>query len=334
MKTPDLSVTYLGLPLRSPLIPSASPLSEHLQGLLEMERCGAGAIVLHSLFEDPYQPTPHHVERYLNEVTMAKEYVGIPIIASLNASTKGGWGELARQLETAGADALELNIYNLSMAAETTSEQVEQAYVDIVRSVVNMVKIPVSVKIPPFFTSLPHMMRQLENAGAKGVVFFNRFYQPDLDLLAMGPGHSLRLSTASENRLPMRWISLLYRQVRVDLAASTGIRTGGDVLKMVLAGASVTQICSVLLQRGIPWLEIIRQELKQWMDTCQVSSLEESRGMLARHPNEVPGQVEREEYRRALQGYSLIDVPDWRDEIPIHLATVTKSEPHLTNFES
>ncbi len=207
----------------------------------------------------------------------------------------------------------------MSLSADTPSAGVEQAYVDIVQSVTAAIKIPVAVKLPPFFTNLALMTSRLENAGAKGLVLFNRFYQPDLDLLSMGPGYSLRLSTAAENRLSLRWISLLYRQARLDFAAATGIRTGGDVLKMVLSGAGATQLCSVLLQRGIPWLEIIEQDLRQWMTACQVTSLKEARGMLARHSNEEPGQIEREEYRRALQGYSLIDVPDWRDEIPMHI---------------
>jgi len=327
----DISTTYLGLELRSPLIPSASPLSEHLDGLLEMERCGAGAIVLHSLFEEPYQEIPHHVDRYVDEVIIAKRHLQIPVIASLNAGTAGGWIRLARTLEKAGADALELNIYSLSLSADTPSADIEKAYVNIVRAVTAAIEIPVAVKIPPFFTNLALMTRQLEEAGAKGLVLFNRFYQPDLDLLSMGPGYSLRLSTASENRLPLRWISLLYQQVRLDLVASTGIRTGGDVLKMILSGASTVQICSVLLQRGIPWLEVIEQDLRQWMDTCHVTSLKEARGLLARSLKEEPGQVEREEHRCALQGYSRIDVPSWRDEIPLRVSFLETPQVSASN---
>ena len=319
MKTPqDISTTYLGLTLRSPLIPSASPLSEHLDGLREMERCGAGAVVLHSLFEQPYESSPYHVARYVDELTLAKRHLKIPIIASLNAATTDGWVQLASVIERAGADALELNIYNLSLSMATNSEKIETNYVDIVRRVTSVLKIPVSVKMPPYFTNLPRMARQLEDAGAAGLVFFNRFYQPDLDLLSMGPGYSLRLSTSAENRLSLRWISLLYRQLRLDLAAGTGIRTGSDVLKMILSGAAVTQLCSVLLQRGVPWLDVIERDLRHWMEACQITSLTEARGQLARHCSEDPGDVEREEYRQALQGYSRIDVPDWRDEKPIH----------------
>jgi dihydroorotate dehydrogenase (fumarate) len=318
------------------LIPSASPLSEHLDGLVEMERCGAGAIVLHSLFEDPYQPEPNHVDRYLDEIAIAKRHIKIPIIASLNANTAKGWIELAQQLEQAGSDALELNIYNLSLSPEAPSVGIEGRYLRIIESVTAAIKIPIAVKVPPFFTNLALMTSHIEDAGAKGVVFFNRFYQPDVDLLSMGPGYSLRLSTASENRLPMRWISLLYRQVRIDLAASTGIRTGGDVLKMILSGASATQLCSVLLQRGIPWLQLVEQELQQWMETCEITSLKSARGQLSHPANENPGEIEREEYRRALQGYSQIDVPDWRDEVPLHIppARATTGKLDLSRTKS
>jgi len=307
--TQDISTTYLGIPLRSPLIPAASPLSEHLDGLSEMERCGAGAVVLHSLFENPYHASLQHVESYLDEVSAAKAQLKIPVIASLSASTHEGWIRLAQRIEKAGADAVELNIYKLSLAADMPSSKIEQAYVDIVHSVASAVKIPVAVKLPPFFTNLALISSQLEDAGAKGLIFFNRFNQPDLDLISMGPGYSLRLSTGAENRLPMRWLALIYRQVRLDLAAGTGVRTGADVLKMILSGASATQLCSVLLQRGIPWLELIAQDLRHWMEICQVTSLKEAKGMLASDPNE---DAEGEEYRRALQGYSSIEVPERR----------------------
>jgi dihydroorotate dehydrogenase (fumarate) len=260
---------------------------------------------------------------------MAKRHVEIPIIASLNACSLEGWVELARKTEKAGADALELNIYNMSLSMNTPSAKIEDGYVNVVSRVVSALKIPVSVKMSPFFTNLALMTSKLENAGAAGLVFFNRFYQPDLDLLAMGPGYSLRLSTATENRLPLRWISLLYRQVRVDLAAGTGVRTGSDVLKMILSGASAVQLCSVLLQRGIPWLEVIDRDLRRWMETCKVTSLQEARGILSRHCNDDPGEVERDEYRRALQGYSRIDVPDWRDEVPLKVDYSEKAHSPL-----
>lgn len=315
----DLSVTYLGLPLRSPLVPSASPLSGNLHGLLEMERCGAGAVVFHSLFEDPIRISPGHEDRYVDEIIVAKRNLRIPVIASLNACTADGWARLGYLLEQAGADALELNAYQMSLEPEVTSAQIENAYLEIVRSVVEKVKIPVSIKLPPFFTNMAGITKRLAEAGAKGIVLFNRIYQPDLDLIEMRPRHSLRLSTAAENRLPLQWISLLSNYVRADLAASTGIQSGYDVLKLVLSGATVTQLCSVLMQRGIPWMQAIEQELREAMDTCDITSLHTARGILARHPNQMAGEVEREVYQMALQGYTHIDVPDWRDEISIHL---------------
>jgi len=315
----DIGVNYLGLELRSPLVPSASPLGERIDSLLEMENCGAGAVVLPSLFEDPWIVRERGVQYYLDHLVEAKTALKIPVIASLNAATSEGWAMLARQIEQAGADALELNIYHLGLSPEIASEKIEQAYIDVVHCVANAVRIPVAVKLPPFFSNLTRLGKELNEAGATGLVLFNRFYQPDLDLLSMGPGYTLRLSTSAENRLPLRWIALLYQCEIGYLAASTGIRTGADVLKMTLSGASVTQVCSILLQRGIPWLRKIESELHQWMDTCKIVSLRETRGTLSHRWLENPAQIEREEYRKALQGYSQIDVPSWHDEIPLHV---------------
>ena len=321
--TLDITVNYLGLELCSPLIPSASPLGEHVSALQEMENSGAGAVVLPSLFEDPCEPRFNHPNYYLDEIAKAKGVLRIPVIASLSATTDEGWVTLASQIEYAGADALELNVYHLSLSPNVTSSQIEQVYIDVVKAVTKAVKIPVAVKLPPFFTNLTYLARELKQAGASGLVLFNRFYQPDLDLLSMGPGYTLRLSTSAENRLPLRWISLLYQQEFGYLAASTGIRTGADVLKMILSGASATQLCSILLQRGIPWIKQIENDLRDWMVTCKLTSLREARGMLSHRCMKNPSQIEREEYRKALQGYARIDVPSWHDEVPIH------AESHL-----
>jgi dihydroorotate dehydrogenase (fumarate) len=320
MKTPalDISTNYLGLELRSPLIPSASPLSGHIDAIVDMENCGAGAVVLHSLFESSQENGQADPEAYCEEITKAKERVKIPIIASLSANTMDGWTNLATAMAQAGADAIELNIYHLSLSADVPSARVEDHYAEVVRAVTTAVKIPVAVKLPPFFTNLAYVAKALEEAGADGLVLFNRFYQPDIDLLSMGPGYTLRLSNGAENRLPLRWISLLYRQAYLSLAASTGIRTGPDVLKMILCGASATQVCSILLQRGVPWLRVIEQDLRQWMGIANVTSLKEARGTLSHRVVDDPQEVEREEYRKALQGYSRIDVPSWRDETPLH----------------
>jgi dihydroorotate dehydrogenase (fumarate) len=314
----DITVNYLGLELCSPLIPSASPLGEHVSALQEMENCGAGAVVLPSLFEDPYERSPRHPDFYFEEISKAKSVLKIPVIASLSANTTEGWKNLSRQIVDAGADALELNIYHLSLSPDVPAADVEQGYIDVVETVTENIKIPVAVKLPPFFTNLAHLGNRLNQAGAKGLVLFNRFYQPDVDLLSMGPGYTLRLSNSSENRLPLRWISLLYQKEIGYLAASTGIRTGADVLKMILCGASATEVCSILLQKGIPCLKTIEGELYHWMGTCNITSLREARGRLSYHCMENPGEIEREEYRKALQGYALIDFPSWHDEVPLH----------------
>jgi dihydroorotate dehydrogenase (fumarate) len=294
MNTPthDITVNYLGLELCSPLIPSASPMGEHVSALEEMENCGAGAVVLPSLFEDPYERNPRHPDYYFERISKAKEVLKIPVIASLSAQTPEAWKSLSRQIADAGADALELNIYHLSLSPDLPSARVEQGYIDVVEMVAANIKIPVAVKLPPFFTNLAYLGKRLNRAGAKGLVLFNRFYQPDVDLLSMGPGYTLRLSNSSENRLPLRWISLLYQQEIGYLAASTGIRTGGDFLKMILSGASATEVCSILLQKGIPWLKQIESELHQWMDTCKISSLREARGSLSYRCMGNPAMIE------------------------------------------
>lgn len=314
----DIAVDYLGMELSSPLIPAASPLGNQVERLREMEHYGAGAVVLPSLFAEPHARPSRHPDCYFEEIVRAKAVLKIPVIASLNAATEQDWAQGAAQIALAGADALELNIYHLSLSPNVSSAQVEQAYIDTVKIVRQAVKIPVTIKLPPFFTNLACMGRELRKAGASGLVFFNRLYHPDFDLLSMGPGYTLRLSNSSENRLPLRWISLLSRQEVGDLAASTGIRTGADVLKMILSGASAVQLCSILLQRGIPWLKKIEQELHEWMDICQIPSLKKARGLLSQGYVENRGEMERDEYRKALQGYARIDAQSWHDEVPGH----------------
>jgi dihydroorotate dehydrogenase (fumarate) len=315
----DISTHYLGLSLRSPLIPSASPLSDRIESLKEMENSGAGAVVLPSLFEEPYNSHALPPAEYLDKIKAAREYLTIPVIASLNASTLKGWAEYAAMIEKAGAHAIELNIYNLSLDPDVPPGLVEGGYVNAVKAVAAAVKIPIAVKLPPYFTSLTYMAKVLKEAGAKGLVFFNRFYQPDIDLLTLGSSHSFRLSTAAENRFPLRWISLLYRRVQIDLAANTGIRSGEDVLKMVLSGARVTQVCSVLMQHGIPYLKKIEEELREAMEESGYTSLGQICGSLSCQTSGEPGEAEREEYRKALQGYLLVRRPDKRTLVVPHV---------------
>jgi dihydroorotate dehydrogenase (fumarate) len=314
----DLSTTYLGLPLASPLVMSASPLSQQIEALQEIEACGAGAVVLHTLFEEPLRPNPDNVSNYLRHLTLARQRLKIPVIASLNATSPYSWAQLAKSLQQAGASALELNIYQMNISVTASSSRIENAYLDAVRAVTEAVKIPVAVKLPPFFTNVAFMAKELEEAGVKGLVLFNRFYQADLELPSMGSNDPLRLSTVSENRLPRRWIALLYRPIQVDLIANTGIRSGGDVLKMILSGAAAVQVCSVILQRGISWLGTLEEELRQAMQNCKITSIKEARGQLAHRYTEVPGSIEREEYQTALQGYSRFDAPSWQDAARSH----------------
>jgi dihydroorotate dehydrogenase (fumarate) len=314
----DLSTTYLGLPLRSPLVMSASPLSQQIEALKEIEACGAGAVVLHTLFDEPWKPTPRNEENYLEHLTRAKNSLKIPVVASLNASSPHGWARLAQTIEQAGAAALELNIYQMNMSIRASAAQIESHYLEAVRTVTAAVKIPVSVKMPPYFTNVAFIAKEMEEAGVKGLVLFNRFYQADLDLNSMGSGHNLRLSTVAENRLPRRWISLLYLPIQVDLIANTGIRSGDDVLKMILSGAAAVQVCSVILQRGIAWLSTLEEELQQAMVAGGLTSVQYARGRLAHRYTELPGSIEREEYQTALQGYSQFDAPSWTDAANSH----------------
>lgn len=311
-KISDITTTYLGLPLRSPLVMSASPLSRQIEALQEMELYGMGAVVLPSLFEEPVERELHHIDNYLEHLALAKRRLTIPIVASLNAVTTHGWSSLAKKIEVAGASALELNIHQMNFSITASSSQIEAHYLEAVQAVTSAVKIPVAVKMPPYFTNVAYMAKQFEEGGAKGLVLFNRFYQPDIDLQTMGPGYNLRLSTPGESRLPRRWISLLYRPIQADLIASTGIRNGDDVFKMILSGAAATQVCSVVLQRGI---SRIGEMVRRAMEKSGIRSLKEARGQLAHRYTEVAGTVEREEYLMALQGYSRFDAPSWHDEV-------------------
>jgi len=275
----DLSTTYLGLKLRSPLLPAASPLSEEIDTIKEMEDAGAAGVVLYSLFEEQlrsdsaelarhlehgtesfaealtYFPEPEEFrlgpEEYLAHISKAKAAVKMPIIASLNGSSVGGWTQYAKGIQQAGADALELNIYYIPTDMDRTSSEIEQTYLDILRAVKSVVSIPVAVKLSPFFTNFANMARRLEQAGANGLVLFNRFYQPDIDLESLEVKPNILLSTPMAMRVPLRWIALLYGKVHASLAATSGIHRASDVLKMLMAGADATMLCSALIRHGV-----------------------------------------------------------------------------------
>jgi dihydroorotate dehydrogenase (fumarate) len=328
----DLTTTYLGLTLRSPLVVgAAAPLTEDLDNLKRMEDYGAAAIVLHSLFEEQirremlelhyhleygtesfaealtYFPEAEifHVggETYLNHIRKAKETVNIPLIASLNGSTIGGWIEYAHEIEKAGADALELNIYAIPTDLDLPGAEVEHQYVNILRLVKSKVGIPVAVKLSPYFSNLAHLAKQLTQEGANALVLFNRFYQPDIDIDELEVRPHVLLSTPQDMRLPMRWIAILYQRIAADLAATGGIHRGTDVIRMLMAGANITMLVSVLLRHSIEHLQVIDQELRQWLEDSEYESVQELRGCMSQINCPNPSEFERVQYMKAVQTY-------------------------------
>jgi dihydroorotate dehydrogenase (fumarate) len=327
----DLTTTYLGLKLRNPLVPSASPLSQRTDNLKKMEDAGAAAVVLESLFEEQIEresaELDHHLqhgtesfaealsyfptaseyrlgpEDYLEHIAKAKAAVKIPVIASLNGASPGGWTDYARKLQQAGADALELNIYYIPTDPDLTSAEVEQTYLDILKAVKSAVTIPVAVKLGAFFSSMGNMARRLDQAGANGLVLFNRFYQPDINLDTLEVEHSILLSTPQARRLPLRWIAILYGHVKADLAATSGVHNAQDVLKMLMAGANVTMLCAVLFKQGIGQIRVIEQEMRQWMEEHEYESVQQMRGCLSQKNCPDPSAFERAQYMRAISTY-------------------------------
>ena len=329
----DLTTIYLGLKLRSPLVISASPLSEDVDNIKHMEDAGASAVVLYSLFEEQLrqdrlelnqnlqQGTESYAEaltyfpdageyrlgpeEYLKHIAAAKKATHIPIIASLNGSSVGGWTDYARQIQQAGADALELNIYYIPTDPDLSGGVVEDTYINILKAVKANVTIPVAVKLSPFFSNFANMAKRLDEAGANGLVLFNRFYQPDIELESLEVKPNILLSTPMAARLPLRWIALLYGRVRASLAATSGIHRGSDVLKMLLAGADVTMLCSTLLRHGIPQIALIERDLKAWLEEHEYESIQQLKGSLSQKKCANPTAFERAQYMKALTGYTI-----------------------------
>lgn len=330
----NLETRYLGLPLKNPLVPSASPLSSDVDSVRRLEDAGASAIVMYSLFEEQIkkenealdhfltthgesyaeaisyfpQPQEYHnlnAEEYLNQIQKLKSAVDIPVIASLNGVSKGGWISYAQNMEEAGADAIELNIYYIAGDPTMTSETVEQMYIDDLKAVRETVNIPVAVKLGPYFSSFGNMALRLEKAGADGLVLFNRFYQPDIDLDTLEVEPSLKLSSSFEKRLPLRWIAMLRPHLQASLAATTGVHSADDVAKMILAGADVTMMASVLLRDGVEALGNIRSNLILWMEENEYSSVDEMRGAMSSASVADPSAFERANYIRTLQGFDM-----------------------------
>lgn len=327
----DLSTRYLGLELKNPLVASASPLSKKLDGIRRLEDAGVSAVVMYSLFEEQIVheslALDHYLTRgsdsfaealtyfpdlgrynvgpegYLELIRKAKESVGIPIIGSLNGVSSGGWIEYARLIQEAGADALELNLYYLPTDPALTAAELEANYVGLVADIHKQIRIPLAVKLSPFFTALPHFAQQMVQAGAKGLVLFNRFYQPDFDIETLEVVPSLVLSTSEELRLPLRWIAILYGRVAADMALSSGVHTGQDVIKALMAGAKVAMTTSALLKHGLKRAGEILQEMQAWMEIFEYQSVQQMIGSMSQQAVAEPAAFERANYMKALLTY-------------------------------
>jgi len=329
----DFSTKYLGLALSGPIVVSSTPLSESIDNVRRMEDAGASAIVLTSLFEEQleleskaldedlsrgtesfaeslgYLPDLSDYrmthEGYLEHLRRAKEAVKIPILASLNGATTGGWVRYAKDTEQAGADAIELNTYALATNRSQTSAELELQLLDLVAAVTDAVKVPVSVKLSPSFTSIPHLVARLDDVGAKGVVLFNRFYQPDFDIETLEVRPTLHFSTPSELLPRLHWAAILYGNVKIDLAITGGVHSAEDVLKGIMAGAGITMMCSALHIHGIDHIGRVLADLQYWLEKREYTSLWETRGCLSRRSVPDTSPFDRGNYIKTLSSYSL-----------------------------
>lgn len=327
----DLTTTYMGLTLPHPIVPSASPLSDSLDGIRRLEDAGAPAIVMFSLFEEQIEGESHILDHYLNFgvdsfaealdyfpemddyragaddylelIRDAKAAVDIPIIGSLNGMSTGGWTEYAKQIEEAGANGLELNIYYVPAELAVDGKEVEQRYVDVVEAVKRTVSIPVAVKVGPFFSAFANMALRLEVAGADALVLFNRFYQPDIDLETLEVVPNLVLSNSHELRLPLRWTAILYGHLSADIAVTSGVHSHIDVLKSLMAGANVTMVASELLRNGVGRISEMRADMLQWMEDHEYESVTQMRGSMSQRNVSVPDAFERANYMKMLQSW-------------------------------
>jgi dihydroorotate dehydrogenase (fumarate) len=327
----DLSTKYLGLALAHPIIPGASPLCDDLDTVKKLADAGAPALVMHSLFEEQvvqeqettssvledttdrmveartFFPKPHEFrfgpDEYLNQIQRIKKAAGVPVIASLNGSTAAGWLGYAKQIEQAGADALELNVYFLAANPQESGPMVEQRVLDTLRTVKRAVSIPVSIKLSPFYSSVANMASQLDQLGADGIVLFNRFYQPDIDLDALEVVPSLQLSSPDELLLRLRWLAVLSGQVKASLCASGGVHSATDVVKAIMAGADCVQTVSVLLKKGPEHLAALVKGLATWMEDHEYDSVQQMRGSMSHRNCPNPSALERANYARVLQSW-------------------------------
>ena len=326
----DLRTRYLGMQLRTPLVASASPLSHEISGIRGLEDAGASAVVLYSLFEEQLHKEalelelhlnagtesfaesityfPHSSEfhtgpeEYLNHIRKAKAAVDIPIIASLNGATLGGWAKYAKQIEQAGADAIECNLYSIPTNLEISGSEIENNYADILREIKTSVRIPVAAKLSPFFSNLANMAKRFDQMGTDGLVLFNRFYQPDIDLEELEIKTNVLLSGPQDLRLPLTWVGILFGRIRASLAATSGVHGPEDVIKLLMVGADVTMLCSVLLRNGIGHLRHVEQGVLAWMEEHEYESVHQLQGSMSQLRCPDPGAFERAQYMRAVKG--------------------------------
>ncbi|MDD4896993.1 MAG: dihydroorotate dehydrogenase-like protein [Atribacterota bacterium] len=329
----DLNTSYLGMKLKNPLVASASPLCENIENIKQMEKSGIAAVVLHSLFEEQVilqekeldyaltQGTESYAEslsyfpdandyhfspdEYVEYISKVKKAVDIPVIGSLNGISNSGWIRYAKKIEEAGADALELNIYYLPTRVNMSCQELEKIYLDLVGELRQNIKIPIALKLSPYFNSIVHLAEKLVREGANGLVLFNRFYQPDINLLEMSVIPNLELSTSSELRLRLRWIGILYNKVKADLAVTGGVHTVEDILKSIMAGAQVTMMTSALLERGIPYIEMLIKGTEEWLRRNNYQSISELKGLLSHQNVKETDAFERANYMKVLQSYHL-----------------------------
>ena len=327
----DLKTTYLGLELKNPLVASSSPLSKDLKSVQELEEAGVSAIVMHSLFEEQVikesLELDHFLSRdreqfqealtylpemgqyaigpdaYVDRILEVKNAVDIPVIGSLNGVSTGGWINFSEKIEAAGADALELNLYNVVTDAELTSAELEDAYIELVQDIRKGIDIPLAVKLSPFITALPHFVQRLAGAGADGVVLFNRFYQPDFDLDKLEVTPSLTLSDSDELLLPLRWIAILYDQAEVDFALTSGVHQAEDLIKAMMAGAKVAMTASALLENGVGYATKLLAEVQLWMEEHEYVSIAQMQGSMSRAGAHQDAAFERANYIQVLGSY-------------------------------
>jgi dihydroorotate dehydrogenase (fumarate) len=324
----------MGLQLKNPLVPSASPLSRDLDNIKRLEDAGASAIVMYSLFEEQIEHEQRELDHflaqgtesyqeavsyfpeaedynlgpdeYLEHIRSAKKATSIPIIGSLNGVSAGGWLEYAKKIQDAGADGLELNVYYIPTDTRFSAKEIENIYVEDLKRIKGAVSIPVAMKLSPYFTTMASMAKKLDDAGADALVLFNRFYQPDFDLEELEVVPTVNLSSPAENRLPLRWIAILYGHINANMAATTGIHSAQDALKMLMAGADVAMLCSVLLEKGPQHLATVLADLQQWMEEKEYSSVTQMKGSMSQRSVAEPAAFERANYMKALNSWKVI----------------------------